>query len=108
MKDNLNIETLKIYGFGSYFRGVKEFNDLDFLILHQTTTKHSCQAAIQCKHLILKKIRNSHISMLSIKEEEAVEFIKKSNAHLLGEVNTIDMETDLVKILNAALSHTDF
>ncbi|MBW3039148.1 hypothetical protein JGX52_20955, partial [Acinetobacter baumannii] len=78
MKDNLNAETLKIYGFGSFFRGAKQFNDLDFLILHQTTTKNSCQAAIECKRIIQKEIKNSHISMLSIKEEEATGFIKKS------------------------------
>lgn len=108
MKDNLNIETLKIYGFGSFFRGAKEFNDLDFLILHQTTTKQSCQAAIECKHLILKEIKNSHISMLSIKEEESLGFIKKSSACLLGEVNTINMKNELINILNKAVSHTNY
>lgn len=108
MKDNLNVETLKIYGFGSFFRGAKEFNDLDFLILHQTTTKHSCQAAIECKRIILKEIKNPHISMLSIKEEESVGFIKKSSACLLGEVNTSNMKTELVNILNKAVSHTNY
>ncbi|UJA02498.1 hypothetical protein [Acinetobacter johnsonii] len=106
MKDNLNAETLKIYGFGSFFRGAKEFNDLDFLILHQTTTKYSCQAAIECKRIILNEIKNSHISMLSIKEEESIGFIKKSRAYLLGEVNISNMKTELVNILNKAVSHT--
>ena len=46
--------------------------------------------------------------MLSIKEEESVGFIKKSSACLLGEVNTSNMKTELVNILNKAVSHTNY
>ncbi|WP_336026042.1 nucleotidyltransferase domain-containing protein [Acinetobacter pittii] len=100
MKDNLDTEVLRIYGFGSYFKGAKEFNDIDFLIIHETTTKNSCQAALECKYLILNILNEAHISILSIKEEKSVEFIKKSSARLLGEVYAKNMKTELVQILD--------
>ncbi|WP_111858098.1 hypothetical protein [Acinetobacter sp. CFCC 10889] len=101
MKDNNENEILKIYGFGSYFNGAKNFNDIDFLIIHPTINKPSCLAAIECKALLLKKIMKSHISILSIKENESIHFIKKSNAYLLGEINVSNMEADLNKIVDA-------
>ena len=76
MIDNLNVETLKIYGFGSFFRGAKIFNDIDFLIIHETFSKFSCQAAIKCKYLIFNELKDSDISILSIKEENSLNFIK--------------------------------
>lgn len=111
MRDNLNVEKLKIYGFGSFFRGAKIFNDIDFLIIHETFSKLSCQAAIKCKYLIFNELINSDISILSIKEEKSLNFIIKSNAIFLGEVSTFDMKKDLAyildnKVLNKTISDT--
>lgn len=107
MIDNLNVETLKIYGFGSFFRGAKIFNDIDFLIIHETFSKFSCQAAIKCKYLIFNELKDSDISILSIKEENSLNFIIKSNAIFLGEVNTSDMRKDLAHILvNKVINRT--
>lgn len=97
MKDKL--EVLKIYGFGSFFKGIKTYKDIDLLIIHSEISKHSCQIAIICKSRILEKIDNIDLSMLSIKEEKSLNFIEKSNAFLLGTVQENDIDTDLKKIL---------
>ena len=33
------------------------FNDIDFLIIHETFSKFSCQAAIKCKYLIFNELK---------------------------------------------------
>lgn len=96
----IHTEGLKIYGFGSFFRGAEIFNDIDFLIIHTSIDKTSCKVAIECKKLILKKIKKSHITMLSHQEEESLNFIKKSNALFLGIVETFNIETELDFLLN--------
>jgi len=92
-------EVLKIYGFGSFFKGIKTYKDIDLLIIHTKISKHSCQIAIGCKLLILDEMKNIDISMLSAKEEKSLNFINKSNAFLLGTVEENNIDTDLKKVL---------
>lgn len=105
MKDNEHTEILKIYGFGSFFKGAEIFNDIDFLIIHQTISKVSCRVAIDCKRMILQKIENSHICILSAKEECSIQFIEKSYAIFLGEVFATNMEDDLSNLLDNAIEN---
>ena len=105
MKDDEHNVILKIYGFGSFFKGAETFNDIDFLIIHQSISKASCKAAIDCKRMILKGIKNSHISMLSAKEECSIQFIKESNALFLCEVFANSMEHDLSNLLNEIIKN---
>lgn len=105
MKDNEHKEILKIYGFGSFFKGAETFNDIDFLIIHQSISKASCKAAIDCKRMILKEIKDSHISILSTKEECSIQFIEKSNALFLCELFASSMERDLSNLLDKVINN---
>lgn len=78
---------MKIYGFGSYFSGEKNYRDIDLLIVHDSGNYNSCIQAIECKKLILKEINNSSVSILSKIEELDFDFISRSHAVLLGEIN---------------------
>lgn len=100
MINNLGFEVLKIYGFGSFFSISSTFNDIDILIIHETFSKSSCQAAIKCKYLISSKLENADITILSIKEENSLKFILRSKAILLGEAMTSNLEKDIATILD--------
>lgn len=75
----------EIYGFGSYFKGSKTFNDIDILIVHNSTSYSSCLEAISLKKILLAKIEKASITMLSKSEVAEFNFVSKAAAkHLLS------------------------
>lgn len=83
---------MRIYGFGSYFSESKLYRDIDILIVHDSSDYQSCMQAIKCKKLILKEIDKSDVSILSKSEELDFDFISKSRAVLLGEIDEGSIE----------------
>ena len=74
-----------LYGFGSYFDGSCSHNDIDFLIVHDSTDRESCLNAISLKNHMAQEIKNSDISILSKYAELEFDFIVKSKAMLIFE-----------------------
>ncbi|KTD27979.1 hypothetical protein [Legionella maceachernii] len=83
---------MRIYGFGSYFSGSKSYTDIDILIVHDLNDYQSCMQAIKCKRAILKKINKSNVSILSKSEELDFDFISRSGAIPLGDVDEGSIE----------------
>ncbi|WP_050554488.1 nucleotidyltransferase domain-containing protein [Pseudomonas fragariae (ex Marin et al. 2024)] len=86
-------EDLLIYGFGSYFNGKAEFQDIDLLIVHESTNKESCIFAIRCKEILKTHINDAHISILSKSEATQLSFLEKSNSVLIGLISYNTMYT---------------
>lgn len=78
-----------IYGFGSYFKSRKPYRDIDFLIVHDSISSESCLKAINVKKIIQEEIVGASVTILSKSSEEDFDFIKVSEAILLG---TVDKE----------------
>lgn len=93
-------ETLSLYGFGSYFTGEPLHNDIDLLIIHKNTTLASCQIAIACKRLLITKIINADIVILSKLEESANSFITTSKAKKIGNIRSNTIEDDINIIIH--------
>ncbi|WP_019217977.1 hypothetical protein [Legionella tunisiensis] len=83
---------MKIYGFGSYFSGSKSYKDIDILIVHDLSDYQSCTRAIKCKRSILKEIAKSNVTILSKSEELDFDFISRSGAVLLCEIDEDSIE----------------
>lgn len=81
-----------IYGFGSFFNGSENFNDVDLLIIHGSNSYESCLNAIVLKLEILSRIANAHVTMLSKTEEYKFNFIEKAMAIPLGWYSEIEKE----------------
>ena len=45
------MEGVTIYGFGSFFKKKTEFQDIDILITHRSTSYESCQFSLLCELL---------------------------------------------------------
>lgn len=71
---------MRVYGFGSYFKSSETFNDIDFLIVHESCDRESCLNAIRLKRELIKKIENADVVMLSMSEEACFNFIERANA----------------------------
>lgn len=93
-------EVLKLYGFGSFFNIGKSTSDIDFVIIHRNTSRQSCEEAISLKQLILVKVPNADVTMLSDKEESEMNFIEISRAKLLGSINSSKIRKELFYILD--------
>ncbi len=89
------MENVAIYGFGSFFNNKLEFEDIDILILHSSTSYGSCQFSIWCKKYLLAKVPYTDIIMLSKLEEHQLSFIEKSKAKYLGNVYEKSAKNDL-------------
>lgn len=76
-----------IYGFGSYFKSTIPYKDIDFLIVHDSISSESCSKAIYVKKMILKEIVGASVTILSKSSEDGFDFIKVSEAILLGEID---------------------
>ena len=92
-------EVLYLYGFGSFFNVGKATSDIDLLIIHKDISKKSCEEAIELKKLILAKVPNADVTMLSDKEESEMNFKEISRAKLLGSINTSKIRKELFYIL---------
>lgn len=93
-----------IYGFGSFFKRIGDFNDVDLLIIHDSNSYKSCLEAISLKSEMLLRISNAHVTMLSKSEEDKFNFIEKSFAVQLGEYSGIEKEiivSELIKIMQS-------
>lgn len=89
-----------IYGFGSYFSSANSYRDIDFLIIHESTSADSCLKAIYLKKIILNKIDGASVTILSKSSEKEFDFINTAKASLLEEINDCEIEScidDLVK-----------
>jgi predicted nucleotidyltransferase len=71
---------MRVYGFGSYFKGSETFNDIDLLIVHESCERNSCLDAIRLKREIIARIENADVVMLSISEEACFDFIDRAFA----------------------------
>ena len=90
------MENIAIYGFGSFFgENQDEARDIDVLLLHENISDVSARVAIDCKILLRSFVPNVHIVMLSQKEENEFDFIKKSHAKLISEIRTCYLEEDM-------------
>lgn len=98
-------ENLKIYGFGSYFLGYPEYNDIDILIVHQNSSFKSCQLAIHCKQFFVSNIFKADVTILSQREEQQISFIEISNALYIGKVDENFMTINLGEILGKIRQH---
>lgn len=92
-------EELVIYGFGSYFLGCVQFEDIDILIVHRSGNYESCQFAIRSKQFLASNLFKSDITILSRREEQHLSFIAKSGALYIGNVFDGSEENDLCRIL---------
>ena len=99
------METVDLYGFGSFFfpRGPVS-RDVDILILHQRTDHSSIDFAIQCKAAIKTFIRSVDVVMLSRSEEKELAFLRKCRGRLLGRVTDTDPSRQLEAICRSALA----
>jgi hypothetical protein len=88
------MQSLRVYGFGSFFAGGDRPNDLDLLLLHQSTDAASCQFAIDCKTKIMLTLPTADVVMLSEREAEGHQFLVRSKAVALGELHagTVDAQ----------------
>ena len=93
------MEEVAIYGFGSFFSKLPVFEDIDILIIHQSTSYDSCQFAIWCKKYLLSKISVVDITILSESEECQLSFLAKSKAKYYGKVRGFSAENNLDEIV---------
>lgn len=92
-----------IYGFGSYFKSSTSYGDIDFLIVHDSISSESCLMAINIKKTILKEIYGASVTILSKSSEENFDFIKVSEAILLGTVDEEKAETCINEIVRKTI-----
>ncbi|MBD9509921.1 hypothetical protein IB265_24405 [Ensifer sp. ENS10] len=93
-------QSVKIYGFGSYFTNPGSAGDIDLLILHSNVGLASSHFAIACKQRLRFAIPRADITMLSAAEEVQLAFIDKARARLLGDINMNTMDGDLDQLLS--------
>ena len=92
-------EELNVYGFGSYFGENTKHQDIDILIIHQSTEYKSCKLAIWCKQMLISRIAKPDITILSRSEEKQHSFITRSNACYIGKVRKSSADDDLLSIM---------
>lgn len=95
-------EEIQIFGFGSFFKGSKSYNDIDLLLLHKDLSPYSRQFSITCKRILSGSPLNLHITMLSTPEEKSMRFLERSSAtkiHAIHSKNIIQDIDCLLKII---------
>jgi hypothetical protein len=96
---------VRIYGFGSYFSECPKYNDVDILIVHQSSSLKSCQFAIHCKQFFVSNIAKVDVTILSRHEEQQISFIEISNAQYIGKVDENFIAINLNEILGKIRQH---
>jgi hypothetical protein len=95
--------TATIFGFGSFFRKGPGFaNDIDLLLLHRTVDFESIEFAIGCKKMIRGTLPKAHVVMLSDAEERERDFIRRSSAVFLAEIES-DLASGQIVAFSAAI-----
>lgn len=98
------MQTVRVYGFGSFFQSERSPGDIDLLLLHTTTSLESCALAIQCKSVLRDILPQTHITMLSEPEERSLNFLARCGGVYIGaldettiEVNAGNLAADILK-----------
>lgn len=92
-------EKVKVYGFGSYFRGHPDYRDVDILLIHQSSNPESCRFAIQCKRFLVSNFSVADVTILSHHEEQQISFLERSGALQIGEIHLQRKESGLSEML---------
>ncbi len=96
--------SVKIFGFGSYFKRTPRYNDIDILLVHENISEQSCFAALKCKSTIIDNLDSVHVSILSESEEKSVDFLKTSEAIFIGTISESAFDRDMLKIFAIIMS----
>lgn len=89
----------EVFGYGSYFKKDLQFNDIDLLIVHSDKDEASCRFAISVKNLLISKIANADVTMLSADEERDLGFMGCTKAVKLGKVESFCTEAHVDLII---------
>lgn len=89
------MESLTVYGFGSFFSGGPEPHDIDLLLVHRSANRESCKFAIDCKAKIKSALPAADIVMLSEAEAKSLNFLERAKAVKLENLSAESMDCDL-------------
>lgn len=93
------ILSAQIFGFGSYFGpDARGPNDIDILIIHQSTSEKSISFALQCKSYLTANVSGTHVTILSEPEERELGFKAKCCARFLGSVSSDNFASEADEI----------
>jgi hypothetical protein len=80
-------QSIQLYGFGSFFYSSNpKHGDIDILIVHERIDPESIAFALRYKSVIVSRIPNAHLTILSKVEERELNFIQRSGARFLGTI----------------------
>jgi len=92
-------QSLKVYGFGSFFlQRTRPARDIDLLLLHRDVGLPSVEFAIRCKSLITAIMPYTHIVMLSEAEECDLDFLGRSNGLLLRKISDARLSSQIERL----------
>lgn len=94
------MQSLRVYGFGSFFNRSIRPNDIDLLLVHRSTDRVSCQFAIDCKTEIRLALPEADVVMLSENEADGLQFLMRSKAVVLGRLHSGDLEAQVRALVN--------
>jgi hypothetical protein len=92
-------DDLTVHGFGSFFTGALNPNDIDLLILHKSIELESCRFAINCKRRLEAELPEAHIVMLSQAESAGNSFLQRAGAVQLCSVREDNLEADVQALM---------
>jgi len=88
---------IRLFGFGSHFTAPPG-RDIDILILHHNCEAESIRAAIAIKAALKASCPEADVVMLSVAEEQDLQFINRSAARLLGGATAQMTATELAEL----------
>jgi hypothetical protein len=100
------MESLTVYGFGSYFSGAPRPHDIDLLLVHRSANLESCRFAIYCKAQIKSALPSADMVMLSEFEAESLHFVERAKAVKLEILRTESMDVDVQVLVSRLLSRS--
>ncbi|MEJ7926755.1 hypothetical protein WG908_08315 [Sphingobium sp. AN641] len=89
------MESLTVYGFGSFFSDEPKPHDIDLLLVHRSANLESCRFAIDCKAQIRSILPSADIVMLSRAEADSLDFLEGAKAIELDRVTAESMDADV-------------
>ena len=92
---------LHLYGFGSFFKNLPCYSDIDLLIVHESLSSPSRKASVALKNHILKNFSKCDVSILSKNEELETKFIEKAKASLICSIINFKLYSDFDHVLIA-------
>lgn len=100
-------EEIQVFGFGSFFKGSKSYNDIDLLLLHTDLSPDSRQFAVACKRTLSGSPLNLHITMLSSPEEKSLKFLERSSATKIHAIHSKKIAHDIDCLLKIIKDEID-